>query len=181
MYNLFTYTGAVSFVPKRIIGQFTATVTIEEVARDELKITQHPVQEGSTITDHACMQPAKLELKIAWDASLQPLTEMYQNLLDLQSSRVPFDVVTGKRSYKNMLFSSLGQLTDAQTENILAISASLQEIFIVPVTTATVPRSNQKNPAKTGKIEKAGTKNAGTITPQEQSFYKNLFASGGLL
>ena len=42
-----------TIVPRRSIGPFNATLTIEEVASDDLEITQHPVQQGAAITDHA--------------------------------------------------------------------------------------------------------------------------------
>ena len=44
---------SVAFKPKRMIGSFEATVTIEEGAQDELEITQHPVQDGGVITEDA--------------------------------------------------------------------------------------------------------------------------------
>jgi hypothetical protein len=43
--------------------------------------------------------------------------ETYQELLDLQNSRVPFDVVTGKRIY-NMLIRALEVTTDRTSENV---------------------------------------------------------------
>jgi hypothetical protein len=44
--------------------------------------------------------------------------ETYQELLDLQNSRVPFDVVTGKRIYTNMLIRALEVTTDRTSENV---------------------------------------------------------------
>ena len=156
-----------SFLPRRAIGSFTATVTIEEVAVDDLVITEHPVQQGAEITDHAYNKPAEVTLSVMWSDEDAPLSETYQKLRDLQSSREPFDLVTGKREYKNMLISSLRNTTDAQTENVLSISLSLREIFItsveaVSVSTSTagaasVPeRGKQENPGKTGATQRAG-------------------------
>ena len=41
------------FVRPRSIGGFTADVTIEERHEDSLVVTQHPVETGSSIADHA--------------------------------------------------------------------------------------------------------------------------------
>lgn len=160
--NLFTPESSIAtFVPKRAIGPFTTMLTIEEISNDELEITQHPVQQGATITDHAFVKPATVSIKIMFNATDAPLVETYAKLLALQASREPFAVVTGKRAYKNMLFKSLGQTNDTQTENILSINADLQEIFIVQVETTTVPpRKNQATPGKTGATENAGQKSA---------------------
>lgn len=164
-----------TIIPKRAIGAFSATVTIEEVASDDLEITQHPVQQGATITDHAYLKPATVSIKIMFSDTDAPLAETYAKLRKLQASREPFDVVTGKRAYKNMLFKSLGQTNDAQTENVLSISAELQEIFIVQVETTTVPpRARQANPGKTGATENAGQKSAQPAPERNRSALRTL-------
>lgn len=165
-----------TIVPRRSIGPFNATITIEEIASDDLEITQHPVQQGAAITDHAYSKPSSVAVKIAFDDEEAPLSETYANLLKLQSDREPFDVVTGKRSYKNMLIKSLSQTNDMATENILSINLQMQEVFITSVEVVTVPeRSKQANPGKTGKTENAGQKKAQTVTePKKRSALRAL-------
>ena len=152
------------FMPRRAIGGFEATITIEEASTDELEITQHPVQQGASITDHAYNKPSVVRIKAMWNDDDAPLAETYQNLLDLLASREPFVVITGKRTYRNMLFKSLGVTTDSQTENVLSVSAELQEIFITALEVVTVPeRKKQADPGKTGKTENAGAKKAAPV------------------
>lgn len=166
------------FLPKRLVGPFQATITLEEVGTDELEITQHPVQQGASITDHAYVKPSTVNLKLMWSDANAPLSETYRNLLDLQSSRVPMDVVTGKRAYTNMLIKSLGQTTDVNTENVLSISLQLQEIIITAVEVTTVPpRKNQKDAGKTGATENAGKKSA-QETPRKRSALAALAGKG---
>lgn len=159
--SIFEPVERVLFAPRRSIAGFSASVTLEEVGTDDLEITQHPVQQGASITDHAYVKPSVLTLKVLWNDDDAPLAETYKNLLDLQASREPFDVVTGKRAYSNMLMKTLGVTTDVNTENILSISMSLQEIFITALEVVTVPpRKDQKDPGKTGATNNAGTKQA---------------------
>lgn len=164
-----------TIVPRRAIGQFHATVTQEETGTDELEITQHPVQQGAAITDHAYVKPATLSIKFSMDESVAPLRELYQQLLALQASREPFEVVTGKRQYRNMLFKTLGQTTDNVSENVLAITAQLQEVFIASVEVTEVPdRYKQRNAGKTGKTENAGTKKAQIVDVTKKSILSTL-------
>lgn len=164
-----------TIIPRRSIGLFNATVTVEEVASDDLEITQHPVQQGAAVTDHAYLKPATVSIKIMFNDADAPLAETYAKLRQLQASREPFDVVTGKRAYKNMLLKSLGQTNDALTENILSISAELQEVFIVQVETTTVPpRKHQANPGKTGATENAGQKSAQPAPEKTRSALRTL-------
>jgi len=164
-----------TIVPRRSIGPFNATLTIEEVATDELEITQHPVQQGAAITDHAYMKPATVNVKIVFSDEDAPLAETYEKMRQLQASREPFDVVTGKRSYKNMLFKSLGQTNDMRTEFVLSINATLQEVFITALEVVSVPeRKKQKTPGKTGATENAGQKKAQPAEPKKKSALKAL-------
>lgn len=147
--------------PVRKIGSITVNVTITESTNDTLTITKQPVQQGASITDHAYKEPTIFQVQALFADNLnRSLSKVYQELLDLQSSRVPFDIVTPKRIYKQMLISSLGLTTDKKSENILSILMSFQEVIIVAVTTTTVPRKKQKRPAKTGKTENVGKKSA---------------------
>lgn len=173
--SLLDSTVAASFFPKRAIGSFTAYVTIDESATDELEITQHPVQQGAEITDHAYIKPATLSIKAMWSNNEEPVSDIYQKLLDLQASREPFDIVTGKRAYTNMLFKSLGVTTNAETENALSVSASFTQVFITALEVVSVPpRKNQRTPGKTGKTQQAGAKSATPDSTKSVSSLKTL-------
>lgn len=45
-------------------------VPIAEEHRDELTITEHPVEQGAAITDHAYKQPSHLTVRIGWSTSM---------------------------------------------------------------------------------------------------------------
>lgn len=159
------------FGPKRKIGPINVQVVTNENTSDVLTITKQPVQQGASITDHAYKEPTTFSMNVLFkDQNIlsaflatfsgNGLSKIYQDLLDLQNSRVPFDIVTPKRIYRNMLFSMLSQTTDKTTENCLSISASFQEVILVSVTTVQVPRSSLKNPGSNGATQNAGKKSA---------------------
>ena len=50
-------------------SDFVAQVTIEESHRDETHITEHPVEQGANIADHAFDMPASLTVRYAWSNS----------------------------------------------------------------------------------------------------------------
>ena len=164
--------------PRRQIDTINVDVIINESTSDVLTITKQPVQQGASITDHAYKEPTTLSMSILMASNSvanfsaqnpllnigqtpsQFLATIYKQFIDLQSSRVPFNVITPKRIYGSMLISAIGQTTDKNTENILAINLSFQEVIIVKVSTTTVSRVKQKSPGATGKTEKAGRKSA---------------------
>lgn len=146
----------------RRIAEIEVQVTIEENANDVLTITKQPVQTGASITDHAYKEPTILTMQISFRANpFKSLSKIYSELLTLQNNRVPFNVVTPKRIYKQMLINSLSQTTDKFTENCLMIRVTFQEVIIVKVASVTVPpRARQRNPGTTGKTENGGRKSA---------------------
>lgn len=145
--------------PTRKIGSITVQTVISESTNDTLTVTKQPVQIGASITDHAYSEPTAFSTTIYFkDNSKQSLKAIYQSLLDLQSSRVPITITTPKRIYDSMLITSLGQTTERTTENCLAITLTAQQIIIVQIATANVPRSKLKNAGTNGGTSKAGQK-----------------------
>ncbi|MGX9980716.1 phage baseplate protein [Methylobacterium fujisawaense] len=175
----------------RAIGQIYADVTVEEVHRDEVIITQHPIEGGGVITDHAYKRPAELEIRCGFSNSsagyVGYVQEQYRALLALQLARQPFTVYTGKRRYRNMLIRGISVATDGHSENILMASVALQEVILVSTqttrsgqggstgngsgngdssTASPGANANQANPASTGSVTNSGSVEATGVGSQ---------------
>jgi hypothetical protein len=161
---------------QRSIAGIFPDVTIEEDHTDELEITSHPV-EGGFVNDNAFTKPARLIMRVGWSDSKPGLLgnqfigiglegailDTYRQLLALQSSFGPFTVITGKRTYQNMLMASLNIRTSSESENSLMAEISFQQVIIVQTQSATLPPMTvQADPAKT-----AETVNNGTVQPKQ--------------
>jgi len=163
--------------PKRMVGTIAIQVVVNETTTDTLTVTKQPVQQGAAITDHAYMEPTVFSHSIYFAAAGftggANLSQIYQQLLTLQATAQPFDIVTPKRIYHTMLMTTLTQTTDKLTENCLAIHATYQQIIMVPVLAAAVPRIQQKNPGSTGATQNGGQK---SIIVQAINAAKNLLS-----
>lgn len=160
------------FRKERSFGPITVQVVIQENANDVLTITKQPVQQGASITDHAFKEPTVFSASLWFRDNISvSLSKIYQDLLDLQVLREPFDIITPKRIYRNMLLASISMTTDQKTENVLAVNLSFQQIILVSVTTSQVPaRSKQRNPGATGQTQNAGRKSG--LVSLEEGFKK---------
>lgn len=153
---------------QRNMGGIVADVTVEEEHADELVITEHPVEQGASITDHSYKRPSSCTITAGWsNSSVSALgnpayvQSVYNEFLALQESRQPFDIVTGKRVYNNMLFKRLLVKTDEKTENALMLVAECQQIIITTTQTVTTPDpKNMKNPASDTGISDRGSTSA---------------------
>lgn len=144
---------------QRRVSSLIPDVVIREVGRDELVITDHPVETGAAISDHAFLRPVEVEMVLGWSDSTAGYVgyarDVYVELIALQKRREPFDLSTGKRNYKNMLIGSLGVQTDEKTENVLMVTARFREVIITS-TQMTSPKSAQASPEKTGSTSDKG-------------------------
>lgn len=167
----------------RSISGIFPDVTVEENHLDELEITSHPVEKGADIADHAFKRPLELVMRVGWSPSrsislnrgilgdlasrVTDITgnsyvqDAYEQLLSLQEALEPFEVVTGKRIYQNMLLKALAVTTDKQTENALFVEARFQEVILVYTQVTTLPPIAQQSFApSTAAAVDAGVKQA---------------------
>lgn len=149
----------------RTIMGITADVTIEEKHKDELNITEHPVEVGSPITDHSYMSPPEVNLKLGWSKSSgSNLSVIYVALQQMQKNSVLLVVNTGKRLYTNMLIKSLANTTDQTSENTLMIDMTIRKIVLTQTAEGSVAVENQTHPEQT-----SGVSNGGIVQPKAAS------------
>lgn len=156
---------------KRHIASIVPDVVIKEVHTDKLTITDHPVQRGSVITDHACKDPEQLEMEFGWSNSSFKLSSLlsgksllettdlrtiYNQLLGWQESCIPISIGTGKREYTDMLIESLRVQTESSTENVLQVTAFFRKIRLVDTEDRMLAPENQANPAETAQVSGSG-------------------------
>ena len=159
---------AILIRPQRSIGDIVAQVTIEETHHDDVQITDHPVEQGAAITDHAYVLPVEVTIHCAWSNSpsnaniisgligaatgtvkgvqslitgnsASQVRDVYDKLVKLKALREPFDVYTGKRKYADMLIKSLSSVTDREHEASLHVTVVLRQVILVRTTSSSVP------------------------------------------
>jgi hypothetical protein len=193
----------------RKIGTIIPDVSIEEINTSRQTVTQHPVANNTPISDHAFMLPQEVIMRCGWSnadpvgatvqgfltggvsGALQGLASsaletrartIYAQLLALQVSRQPFQLMTGKKTYPTMMCLELRATTDHTSEYALMVEAHFQEMQIATVQVTTAPvYANQATPASTAANTDTGTKQA---TPADNStiLYKlgnSLFGATG--
>jgi hypothetical protein len=150
----------VAIIPQqRSIGGILAQVTVRESHRDDLTITEHPVENGANISDHAYKRPSEVEIEVGWDGTQGQPTDFYDRLLQLQAQRMPFTIVTGKRQYDNMLIAGIATVTDQRTEySFMALVRCRQVNLVSTQSTVVSPQQGaQALPEATTASSSAGT------------------------
>lgn len=139
----------------------------------KLSITEHPIQTGASISDHAYMEPRTLTFEVGMSDVMEDLSlyvsgiQSFNNgdsasrsvnaftvIQKLQSDRIPIDVYTRLGTYKNMLIESIMAPDTKETVFALKATITLKEIFVVNVTTVKVSARAQKTDSTNEGVQK---------------------------
>jgi hypothetical protein len=137
---------------KRVINAFPSGFTqtiipdvmVEEVATDTLHVTDHPVETGSAISDHAFTMPAEIVMRCGFSTSTKQdptyVAMVYFYLVALQQTREPFTVVTPDRIYKDMLISSILKTADETLSFAALITVAMRRVILTDTTITSGPK-----------------------------------------
>ena len=133
---------------KTNIGGYFFDAIFSTDTEHSLTITQHPVQTGANVSDHAFVNPIRISMQVGvsdamayragadygGDGSTKSI-QAYRLLCKLQELRIPMDVVTRLNTYKNMLIESIEVNDDVSTLCALKATVNLVQVLVVNVST----------------------------------------------
>jgi hypothetical protein len=144
---------------------FDAVMRVEHAS--EMKITEHPVQTGANISDHAYQMPAKLVMEIgmsdamdtlgpnSWTGAYTKSVSAYRTLVSLMQNRIPLKIHTRLINYENMLIESIHAPDDYKIQFGGRFTVNFKQIITAQIFTTT--ESSRPN---------ASTQtNSGTVNP----------------
>lgn len=116
-----------------------------------LTVTQHPVQTGANISDHAFVNPIRMTMQVGVSDAMAyragtnyggdgktKSVQAYRLLCKLQELRIPMQVVTRLNTYQNMLIESIDVSDDVSTLCALKATVNLVQVLVVNVGTEKV-------------------------------------------
>lgn len=169
---------------KTNIGGYFFDGFINVDINSELSISSNPVESGASVSDHAYINPARIDMTIkmsdvhqsfvsgqfegGWSRSVTA----YEILRELQRNRVPVSVLTRLELFENMLISSIVANDNSDTYQSLDAKVSLVELPVARVKTVKI----SEVPQTTGGTN-LGTVNA--TNASEGEYQSALYQLGG--
>ncbi len=130
---------------RKINNSIVPDVVIEEIVTDTVRITDHPVEIGCAISDHAFKLPIEIVMRCGWSDSAHNVegyvAGIWEWFIELQNNREPFSITTPKRTYENMLVSFLNVTEDEETSHALRINIGFKEVIITSTSSSPGPQS----------------------------------------
>lgn len=136
-------------------------------------VTQHPVQTGAAVSDHAYMEPDEISIEIGMsDAALSASgsghsVNAYAQLRAIMDERLPVTLITRLRTYDNMVITSITTTDDYTTMNALRATIFFQRVRIVRV--ATIKIQQTVSASKSPQASTSGSSSPNQSTPQQPS------------
>lgn len=157
--------------------------------------TRHPVQTSAAVSSHAYIEPAQLVMYVLMsDVAAQYVAttqieppyiaqftgnpsksiSAYQQMLTLQSARIPLTVTTRLRTYSNMLIDRVSPHEDHKSIGGARFRLEFGQIFIA--STQITPSSTRPN--DTGSTGLGSVNTTPVSTPVENQFGVHPFSTG---
>lgn len=122
--------------------QYAFDAVIRAEHQQRIIKTDHPIQTGANISDHAYLMPARLILDVGmsdvmaafyqgtWNGSSSKSVSAYQTMIALQASRIPLTLTTRLRSYQNMIIEGITPEDTAKTVTGLKMTVEFSEVLL---------------------------------------------------
>lgn len=146
-------------------NQILTTVNIVDVRVDEnARAMEHPVEDGTIITDHRIILPVEIELTLILNSTDYP--SVYSQIQGLYYGAQLLTIQTRTSIYENQMITSLPHSETSELYSGVALSLSLRQVLIVsaqynikpkyPGDSNTVDRGTQQGaPANANQTAKA--------------------------
>lgn len=111
--------------------------------REECKPMEHPVEDGTVITDHRVIQPVEIEVPLVLSSS--DYKSVYQAIRTAYLAADLLTVQTKVGSYGNMLIVKIPHEESADIFDGIQLAMSLKEVKIVTASVGKLPTSAVKH------------------------------------
>lgn len=149
------------------IDDITLDAVVSENHTSALQVTEHPVEAGANISDHARQMPDVVTLDIALSNTTKlgehtpgRAIDIYEKLRLLQTNAELVTVVTTLRVYENMILENLSVPRTVKDAGGLRCTASLRQVRVVQNKTSIVEVTREPIAKKKVSDGKKAAKNA---------------------
>lgn len=163
-----TGTGSSQKTEELTVGYYFDAFTKENHV-GSVRVTEHPVQGGSNISDHAYNLPDKLTLEVLVSDSVESIVSgqftgsksksvtAYEILRSLKERRVLVSVRTRLHYYTNMIIENMSVSDDYKSANSLRCTVSLRQVMMAVVPVEYVTLTKRQAVVETNKGTKSAT------------------------
>lgn len=141
---------------------------VKATIRETSKVMEHPVENGTVITDHRIVNPIEIDLSVVIAA--EDYRDVYQAVRQLFTDATFLVVQTRTATYQRLIISAMPHEEDPAMFDAVGIAVGMKEVIVV---------SAQYGQLSAGQVKNAP--NASTVKTGEQQGTETNDTSGSLL
>lgn len=130
---------------------------VKAIVREEAAVMDHPVEDGTTITDHRVMLPVEIELSLI----LSNPADDYARLRSLYRAAELITVQTNAATYPDMLISGMPHDETPEMFGVVPLALQLRQVVTVEAQFQALP------PRQVASERNASTRNNGQKNAEE--------------
>lgn len=129
------------------VGDLVLDVSFSQSISHRAQVTDNPIEDGSTITDHVIQLPDTLTIEGLWSdtpagataAELNRARDLYVRLVELKERGETVEVSTRLQFYPEVVITSIDTTRDVSTGYTVPVSIGVKEVRTAERTTEIIP------------------------------------------
>jgi hypothetical protein len=122
---------------------FSTARPVKATVRETSKPMEHPVEQGTVVTDHRIINPNEIELSMILPAG--EYRPVYQQIKQYFNSAQLLNVQTRTDTYPNMFIIELPHEEDAEMFDTIPLGIKMKQVLIVSTQTQALPPTAVEN------------------------------------
>lgn len=120
---------------------FREARAIKAVVKEQAKVMEHPVENGSVITDYRIVLPVEIDLSLILNSS--DYQSVYKSIRQYFFNMTLLTVQTRAGVYENQIISALPHEEDPNLYDALTIALSLRQVIFVTAQYGVTPKADK--------------------------------------
>jgi len=139
---------------------------MKAVVKEQSKVMEHPVENGTVITDHRIILPVEIELTLVLLA--EDYANVYKNIRQYYLNGTLLVVQTRSDVYSNQIIDSMPHEEDPTQYDVIALILNLKQVQFVTAQYGVVP----KQPKNSNTVKRGTQQTKAAPTEQASTAYQ---------
>lgn len=135
--------------------------SIKAVVKEQAKVMEHPVENGTIITDHRIILPVEIELSLILKPEYYPDTYKAIRQYYLDSTLLIVQTKTG--SYENQIIQSMPHEEDPSLYDTISIALTTKQVQFTVAKYGVIPKQPKNSTTQNRGMQQTKTNNSSVI------------------
>lgn len=147
---------------------FRSARALKAVVKENSRIMDHPLENGSVITDHRIILPIEIELTLILNSFDYP--DVYKTIKQFYTNGTLLVVQTRSDIYENQIIAAMPHEEDPEQYNVIPIILTLRQVQFAQPEYGVVPKA----PKNSSTVDRGVVQSSPATPSQESAMFQGL-------